>query len=205
MYSPSNQLHISLPLQLAVNMKEKIKAVLHRRKGSTPAQSPRASYEQSEGVIPRAEQLPSSPSQRHRPKSSASQSASLRTEYAQQPKTTHTNGIATHSAALPLESVHNTQSDHSKFVNSASDGNTPVPPAPAPSKQSIVAGTNIGHSAPSHSDLSKPLPAIPSMFNAAEVLSQIREITYLQIPRATTTAMLETNWSAGPSPLMAAL
>ncbi|KAF5851221.1 hypothetical protein GGP41_004065 [Bipolaris sorokiniana] len=162
MYSPSNQLHISLPLQLAVNMKEKIKAVLHRRKGSTPAQSPRASYEQSEGVIPRAEQLPSSPSQRHRPKSSASQSASLRTEYAQQPKTTHTNGIATHSAALPLESVHNTQSDHSKFVNSASDGNTPVPPAPAPSKQSIVAGTNIGHSAPSHSDLSKPLPAIPN-------------------------------------------
>ncbi|EUC50136.1 hypothetical protein COCMIDRAFT_82580 [Bipolaris oryzae ATCC 44560] len=138
-------------------MKEKIKAVLHRRKGSTPIQSPRASYEQSEGASPRAEHLPSSPRQSHRRSSSTSQSASPRTEHAQQPKTIHTNGTATHSATLPPESVHNTQLD-----KSASDENTPIPSALAPSKQSIVAGTNAGHSVPSHNDLSKPLPPTPS-------------------------------------------
>ncbi|XP_014559337.1 hypothetical protein COCVIDRAFT_92002 [Bipolaris victoriae FI3] len=143
-------------------MKEKIKAVLHRRKGSTPTQSPRASYEQSEGASPRAEQLPSSPHHSHRRKSSASQSASPRAEYAQHPKTTHTNGVATHSATLPLESVHNTQSDNTNLVKSASDENTLIPPALAPSKQSIVAGTNTGHSVSPHSGLSKPLPPTPS-------------------------------------------
>ena len=171
MDSPSSQLHTSPTLHLAVNMKEKIKAVLHRRKGSTPTQSPRASYEQSEGASPRAEQLPSSPRQSHRRKSSASQSASPRAEYAHHPKTTHTNGTATHSATLPLESVHNTQSDNTTLVNSSFDENTHIPPALAPSKQSIVAGTNIGHSVPPHSDLSKPLPPTPSMLTAVEGLS----------------------------------
>lgn len=198
MYRSSSQLHTSLPLHLAVNMKEKIKAVLHRRKGSTPTQSPRASYEQSEGVSPRAEKLPSSPSQRHRRKSSASQSASPRTEYAQQPKTTH-------AATLPLEFVHNTLSDNIKSVNSSSDENTPIAPTLAPSKQSIVADANVGHSASSHGDLSKPLPPTPSMLDAAEILSQIREITCVQVPPATITAMLRTNWWEGLSPPMAAL
>lgn len=102
-------------------MRETLKAVLHRRKRSTPTQSPRASYEQSEYGSPHTEQSPDSPRQRDRRRSSASQDASPRTSHDRKPNATHKNAIIGHSATAPLASVHNSLSNDTKSSRSVAD------------------------------------------------------------------------------------
>jgi hypothetical protein len=159
-------------------MREKLKAVLHRRKGSTPTQSPRASYEQSDEGSPRAEQHPTSPRQRHRRSSSSSQNAPPQTNHVHQSKTTHKSVVASHSTDPPRVPIHDIQHNNANLKQVVSDENRSLSPALAHSGQSTVGSSGIGHSTASHNgDVLKPLPAIPGMINTVETLSEPREIT----------------------------
>lgn len=111
------------PTHSVINMREKLKAVLHRRKRSTPTQSPRASYEQSDYGSPHAEQIPYSPRQRDRRRSSASQNTSPRTNHVQNSNAAHKNAIIGHSAAAPLESMHNSPSNDTNSSRSVAEDN----------------------------------------------------------------------------------
>ena len=140
-------------------MREKFKAVLHRRKRSTPTQSPRASYEQYEDGIPNAQQSPNSPRQRDRRRSSGSHKASPRTSEVQKPNPTYKNAVVAHSASEPLESINNTPSNDTTSSRSFADGNRTHASAFAPSEDLAVESSDTSPSTSSH-DVSRlePLP-----------------------------------------------
>lgn len=158
-------------------MRDKLKAVLHRRKRSTPTQSPRASYEQPEDSSPLAEQNPNSPRQRDRPRSSSSQSASPRTSHVQKSNAAHKNLKFSQSTTAPLEPVYNSQSNDSHSIRSAADDHRIFTSTLAPSEDSTVESSDTSHSIPSHSAdrLNPRLPTSRTVY--AIELSEARRLT----------------------------
>ena len=148
-------------------MKEKLKAVLHMRKRSSPTQSPRASYEQSGDSSPRAEYHPTSPHQRDRPTSPSSHNASLRASRTHHPKATHEGGAVTRSAA-PLSASSSSSDSQSKHVDpngSIADNYRSYLPVLAPGGEPKTESRKTNHhESITDADLLKPLPAIPSRF-----------------------------------------
>lgn len=146
-------------------MKEKLKAVLHMRKRSSPTQSPRASYEQSGDSSPRAERHPTSPHQRDRPTSSSSNNASPRASRAHHPKATHESDAVTRSAA-PLSASSSSSDSQSKHVDpngSIADNYRSYLPVLAPGGEQKTESRKINHhESITDADLLKPLPAIPN-------------------------------------------
>ncbi|KNG51331.1 hypothetical protein TW65_01346 [Stemphylium lycopersici] len=159
-------------------MKEKLKAVLHMRKRSSPPQSPRASYEQSEHSSPRAEHHPTSPRQRHPPASSSSHTPSPRASDTQHPKATHQGGPVTRSAAplsasssssSPSSSSSDSQSKNVDPNGSIADNYRSYLPVLAPAGEPKTESRKTNHHGPiADADTLKPLPAIPGRFTKVD-------------------------------------
>ncbi|KAA8625403.1 hypothetical protein PtrSN002B_002915 [Pyrenophora tritici-repentis] len=105
-------------------MREKLKAVLHRRKKSTPTHSPRTSYEKSEGSSPRAERHHASLPQHH--PSSEAHNRVLPTHSA------YDGERSSHSPASQFTSSQDDQSRNTDLTGSIADDYRSYLPAIAP-------------------------------------------------------------------------
>jgi len=149
-------------------IEEKLKSVLHRRKKSTPTQSPRASYEHSDQTSPRTEQHPASPLSSRQQKSTASNDVYHPETRGQPRDSAYHDGRASHAVETP-----STGSNGSN--GSMADDYRSYLPALAPEEHSNVEPSvpdrHLRYRPSTDGERSKALPALPSMFESAITIS----------------------------------
>jgi hypothetical protein len=165
-------------------LEEKLKSVLHRRKKSTPTQSPRASYEHSEQRSPIADQFSSSPSQPRQPVSDHANhdsrhagrnrllSSSYEHELASNAMTsqpTHAKSAQSHNKD-PNSSIADDYKSYLPVLDSVDDSNAQQNAALGGDRRPMKSGygehkaeRNVSrHRASSDAGRAKPLPKVPS-------------------------------------------
>jgi hypothetical protein len=136
-------------------IEEKLKSVLHRRRKSTPTQSPRASYEQSEETSPRTEQHLASPRSRRQQKSETANDDIYPETQHQLRDSAYHDGRASHSVATSNTDLNGSIADdyRSYLPALASEDDSTIEPG--------VPERHLRYRPSADVERSKPLPAIP--------------------------------------------
>ncbi|CAG5156936.1 uncharacterized protein ALTATR162_LOCUS4729 [Alternaria atra] len=137
-------------------IEEKLKSVLHRRKKSTPTQSPRASYEQSAETSPRTEQHPVSPRNRRQQHSEIINDAFHPDTRGQPRDSAYHDGRANHAVASPNTDLNGSiADDYRSYLPALASEDDPTAEQGVPDR-------HLRYRPSSDAERLKPLPAIPN-------------------------------------------
>lgn len=137
-------------------IEEKLKSVLHRRKKSTPTQSPRASYEQSEETSPRTQQHPASPRSRLQQDSAIANDAFHSDTRSQPRDSAYHDGRASHAAASPNTDLNGSIADDYRSYLPA------LAPEEDPMAEADVPDRHLRYRPSTDAGRLKPLPDTPN-------------------------------------------
>lgn len=137
-------------------IEEKLKSVLHRRKKSTPTQSPRASYEQSEETSPRTQQHPASPRSRLKQDSAIANDAFHSDTRSQPRDSAYHDERVSHAAAAPNTDLNGSiADDYRSYLPALASEEEPMAEADVPDR-------HLRYRPLTDAGRLKPLPDTPS-------------------------------------------
>ncbi|KAG9186540.1 hypothetical protein G6011_09648 [Alternaria panax] len=140
-------------------IEEKLKSVLHRRKKSTPTQSPRASYEQSEDTSPRTQKHPASPHSRRQQNSAIANDAFHPDTRSQPRDSAYHDGQASHAVASPNTDLNGSiADDYRSYLPALASGEDSMADPGVPDR-------HLRYRPSTDAERLKPLPAIPNSSN----------------------------------------
>jgi hypothetical protein len=165
-------------------IEEKLKSVLHRRKKSTPTQSPRASYEQSAETSPRTEQHPISPRNRRQQHSEITNDAFHPDTRGQPRDSAYHDGRANHAVASPNTDLNGSIADDYRSYLPALASEDDL------TAEQGVPDRHLRYRPSSDAERLKPLPAIPSTLQSWSDHCNAT-LTWQQIPLVITTLITQ--------------